>query len=237
MTAAFVNVSTGAADGSGNSVATGALNVTAGNLIAIFVKWEHSNATLDSVTDTAGNTYTVVAGTKVAHSNGDLKTQIAYAENISGEANNVATAHFSNAAVTYKRVAQVQYSGIATSSPLDDVAVGQGTGTATSTGNLTASGAGLLFAGGGEFNVTTWTAGTNYTERAEWGVTGVNSMVEDRVISSGGSYNATATSGTSMDWAMSLAAFKEAGAAPPVPDIIAGPLSAPIVGPLTPIGY
>lgn len=94
------------ATGGESSTTFGSAN-TAGNTIVTLVQWEVSGGptvSLNSVTDSAGNTYTVIPGTYVSSSNGSyaqFATQIAYTTNIAAYTSNSVTPHFSGTAPTY----------------------------------------------------------------------------------------------------------------------------------------
>jgi hypothetical protein len=108
MSIAFISSSVGSNDASGNSLASAALSVTTGNSIIVIVHRWGGTGTPNGVTDTAGNTY-AKCGSDMS-SGSDL---VAYyiAHNVTGHANNVVTASWS-ANATYRRVIQLQYSGM-----------------------------------------------------------------------------------------------------------------------------
>src|SRR5262249_54334480 len=71
---------------------------SAGNLNVVIVGWNSTSATVSSVTDTAGNTYTLAVGPTV-YQDGGLSQAIYYAKNIaSAGAGNAVTVRFSAAA-------------------------------------------------------------------------------------------------------------------------------------------
>lgn len=108
MAIEFVNSSVGTRDDTGTSLDTGALSVTAGNtIIAIVHRWSGSG-TPNGVTDTAGNTY-VKCGSDMVNGDDCVSFYVAY--NITGHASNVVLASWSSS-VGYRRVLQLQYSGM-----------------------------------------------------------------------------------------------------------------------------
>jgi hypothetical protein len=105
---AYINSSIGSNDGSDSSLSSAALSVTAGNtIIVIMHRWGGSGLP-NGVTDTAGNIY-AKCGSDMS-SGSDL---VAYyiAHNITGHSANVVQATW-DASVTYRRVIQLQYSGL-----------------------------------------------------------------------------------------------------------------------------
>lgn len=122
----LINATTGSADTGANSLAATAANHTAGNLIVVGVVWS-GNFTSSVPTDTAGNTY--VSTTFKANNGTTDHVEVFYAKNITGNASNIVTAHFSGSA-TFRRIMAYQYSGCDTTAPFT---AGEG-GTAVATG-------------------------------------------------------------------------------------------------------
>jgi hypothetical protein len=202
--------------------------VTAGSLVVIMLSWDSANVNLlTSVTDTAGNTYTIRQRLGSA-------SAYAYAYNVT--AFTVATANFGSA-IGYRGMSGQEFSSsIALSTdPFEadqgrfQSAVGTGTDGATSgAGALTPAAnnalvwcgiANMSAAGSGANYVT---AGTNFTEPA-----GAEHQVSSEVVISS-EYNiqttATARNGSwtstaNNDYVTTMAIFAEPGAAPPGGDI------------------
>jgi hypothetical protein len=179
---------------------------TAGDLNLVVVGWNDTSATVQSVTDSLGNTYVLAAGPV----KGTAVTQsVYYAKNILGGSNSV-TVTF-NQAATYPDVRTLEYKGLNTTSPLDVVAGASGTsgsnavvssGTATTT-----SGSELIFGAGmtgGGFSK----AGTSFTAEV---ITPDGDIAEGEVVSATGSYGATATLGAygSQNWVMQMVTLKQ----------------------------
>ncbi len=188
-----------------NSAATeGALSTpsfaaTAHNLIVAYVLCDAS-LTVNSVTDTAGNSYTNtgVSSTDTSASP-NSKVSVFYAKNISANASNVVTANLSGSS-TWNAVMALQYSGVHLATPYD---TGNGhfntpSSTSIHSGSFTPAAAGELTVAGGvaSFGATTWTNGSGYTFRRAGSVL-LN--VEDDVSCSGGSQTSTATIGTASE--------------------------------------
>ena len=216
MPIAFVNRAVGFEDGPDTTTPLAAQTHTAGNLIVAGVKYE-GTATTITLSDTAGNTYTPLTRQDLpGGAAADMHVQLFYANDILGHASNVITATFS-AARSFIRCCALQYSGCDQSNPFDQEAGGNGTGTSMSTGNITTMQADeVLVAMAGEFTALSgYTPGTNYTERWDGPVDNSlsGSAMEDRIVSSIDTYNATMTQSDSGDWVMALASFKAAAEA------------------------
>lgn len=110
-----------------NTRTTGAFNLTAGNGVAVGVRWETDNGTtISSVADTAGNTYTRVASTLSSIGQFNIEWWICQSA-AAGHATNDVTVTFSSSNPYFKAAAAIQYSGQATSGTVDAVAVGNNT--------------------------------------------------------------------------------------------------------------
>lgn len=122
-------------------------NVTAGNLLVVtHAHWGASGIAISTPTDTLGHTYLPVAAEQSA-GGGLVRLRSFYVANCSGGANTVT---FDAAGTDTVELAVVisEFSGVATSSPLDTTNVGTGTGTAVSSGNVTPSVDNCLLYGG-----------------------------------------------------------------------------------------
>ena len=200
-------------DNTGSAVASTSVsfpsNTAQGDLIVVYVVPNQAN--MITVSDTAGNTFsaassTFYSGTPCAN----IAQEFFYAANIKGGADTVTATLDGSYGLG---VVIVEYSGIATASPLDAQA---GTSSPTScpwnatptsasftlgnTGDLIVSGAAL----NGNAN---WTPGTGYTLR-----TGQNLCfaVDDQVITSTGTYSGNFTTAANMNWVATAVAFKKA---------------------------
>src|SRR3990167_11362323 len=113
MATAFVQSANNKATNVNSLAATFVSNVAAGAVIAVFVKWE-SYAALSTVTDTLGNSYTLVHNPT---GGGGFEIAGAYANSPSGGANAV-TATITGGPANMVVVVH-EISGAATASPLD----------------------------------------------------------------------------------------------------------------------
>jgi len=178
---------------------------TAGDLNVVVVGWNDSTATVSSVRDTSGNAYILAVGPTVQ--TGVATQAIYYAKNIStaSAGANTVTVTFTAAAI-YPDIRIAEYSGLDTVNPLD-VAVGaQGSGTSSNSGAITTTNANDLLIGANLVQTRTSGAGTGYTNRVITSPDG--DILEDRVVTTIGSYAATAPVSPSAQWIMQLVAFK-----------------------------
>jgi hypothetical protein len=185
---------------------------TAGNLNVVVVGWNDTTATLNTVTDKAGNTYQLAVGPSVL--SGALSQAIYYAKNIAaaGANANTVTVTFSVAAV-YPDVRILEYSGLDTSNPFDVGVGASGSSTNSNSGSVTTSATDLVV-GGNTVLTTTTGAGSGFTKRLITSPDG--DIAEDRVTAAG-SYSATAPVSPSAGWVMQMAAFRAAGSPTPTP--------------------
>jgi len=190
--------------------ATFAAAQTAGDLNVVAIGWGSSTVGISSVTDSKGNTYTLAVG-PTTMSGLAATTTIYYAKNIAAAAAgaNTVTVTF-NSAVPFPDIRMAEYSGINTTSPLDVTAAASGTSTLSDSGSATTTNANDLLVGSNWFVLGTTSVGTGYTQREISGWDG--DILEDRIVSSVGAYNATAPITTSSQWLMQMAAFKAASA-------------------------
>jgi hypothetical protein len=168
---------------------------TQNNLIVVGVyTW---GGTVSSVTDTLANSYLpATVGTTPAGN----RLYVYYAINKSSGADTV-TVNLSGGGVMSNIH---EYSGINTTTPLDQKLVSTGTGTTINSGNVTILVPNELIFGyaGVDGNAVTG-PGTTYTLRQN---TGNGELSEDKIVSTAGAYNATATC-PSTTWAGAIVTF------------------------------
>ena len=199
---------------------------TAGNLNVVVVGWNDSTATVSSVVDSKGNTYAIAAAPVVQ--TGTATQAIYYAKNIASAAagTNTVTVTFSVAAVGVDiRIAE--YSGLDQLNPLD-VAVGaQGNSATPDSGFITTTSANDLLIGANLVQTLTTGPGTGFTSRVITSPDG--DILEDRVVTAVGSYDATAPVNPSGLWIMQMVAFRAAGSGVAGPSITSlNPPSGPV---------
>jgi len=210
---AYVQGTSNIGDSGGTITATYTAAQTAGDFNVVVVDWADSTSTVESVTDSEGNTYVAVVGP--TRSTGNDSQQMFYAANISSApANgNIVTVTYSTT-VASPEIRMVEYSGVSTSNPLDASIGASGTGLTMDSGSMTTTNANdILVAANAVYSNTTY-AGSGYTQRV---YSGFEEIIEDDTVSVIGSYNATATQGSSGYWLMQLAAFRAASTGPSAP--------------------
>jgi hypothetical protein len=193
-------------------------NVTAGNLIAVWVKYGTGASVFGSVTDNQGNTYTAVD--TINSTGASLNTlKSFYAKNVAGGATTV-TLNFTGSTGVYPRIMVHEANGCDTSAPLDGHSVLDQAGTTTGTDAIS-TGADTTVADGDlilgftcdELNLgTPVVAGTAYTLRTD-GASSPNNFdhcySESKVQSTHGSVSANfSPSGNVSNYISSMMAFK-----------------------------
>jgi hypothetical protein len=188
-------------------------NVTGGNLIVAAISWDTVASTAVTCSDNQGNTYTTVTNTNDATSTQALA--VCYAPNAAGGATTV-TATFGAASVT-RRISVHEYSGVATTSPVDVSRTNTANGTTaanniTSTAGTTTVANDLIFGAvmeNGTGNATI-TPGTGFTNRR---IVNNELATQDLAQASAGSIASTWTFSTAQRYTAHMVAFKATGAA------------------------
>jgi hypothetical protein len=174
---------------------------TAGNLNVVEVGWNDTTSSVNTVTDSKGNSYVLAVGPTRGTG---LSQSIYYARNIVSGSNTV-TVTFSKAAAAVD-VRILEYSGLDTVSPLDATAGAAGAGTTGNSGAATTHSANELIVGAGMTAGAFTKAGTGFTSRM---ITSPDAdIAEDQITTATGSYSATAATSTSTPWVMQMAAFQ-----------------------------
>jgi hypothetical protein len=178
----------------------------AGGLNVVVVGWGDTTTIVNSVTDSVGNAYTLAVGpTKYSKT---LSQSIYYAKNILGaSAGNVVSVKFSRT-TPYPDVRILQYSGLDTANPLDVTTSAIGTGSICDSGLLNTTGPARMLVAANMVTDHTSTAGVGFTMRAITNPDG--NGAEDRIVTSTGSYSATAGLNQRCDWVMQMVAFRAA---------------------------
>jgi hypothetical protein len=165
---------------------------------------------------------------------GQVNQAIYFAPNIAATNANIVTVRFSVAAV-YPDIRILEYSGLDPVNPLNAVAASTGSSATSSTGTLTTSVPNVLLVAGNIVATTTNGPGPSFTSRM---ITSPNGdIVEDRVVTTAGSYSATASLSSSGIWVMQMVAFKAAilppDSIPPVVSITTPAANATVVSTIT----
>jgi hypothetical protein len=178
-------------------------STTAGNLVVVYGRCL-SSETLNSVTDSAGNTYAIIG--PITNS---TRFYMAYGVQTTGGTTTV-TLTFS--AAGSKRTGADEYhssngSLASNAAAFDATTSGTGTGTAAATSTLTPAATGELIIGATAVGVAaTMTAGTGFTAYSGGGSTAVTSEYK---LSGAATETAPMTISTSAAWVDIAAAFKE----------------------------
>jgi hypothetical protein len=200
-------------------------SVTATNAIAVLCAWKGTSQTLNSVTDTQGNTYTIVANPTTGTYG---RAAMAYAIARSSAADTV-SCNFSTAAMG-KSIVVHEVSGVDTSLPLDGHrmtvrnAPGSGANAITS-GSITTTAAGdyiLGFTFNSSANQADWSAGTGFTMRQNLRLGSYTAASEDAIQSAPGPVAATFTATVAGfgEFITGILAFQPGlGAPPPEPTL------------------
>jgi IPT/TIG domain len=207
----FVQVKAATPQTASSSVAvTYSAAQTAGNLNVVEVGWNDTTSSVNTVTDSRGNSYVLAVGPTRGTG---LSQSIYYARNIVSGSNTV-TVTFSKAAAAVD-VRILEYSGLDTVSPLDATAGAAGTGTTGNSGAATTHSANELIVGAGMTAGAFTKAGTGFTSRM---ITSPDAdIAEDQITTATGSFSATASTSTSAAWVMQMAAFQASAHALPQP--------------------
>jgi len=194
---------------------------TAGNLNVVIIGWADATTTVQSVTDTAGNTYNLAFNPTVGTG---LSQAIYYAKNIIAAVSNTVTVTFSLAAQS-PDVRILEYSGIDPVTALDSGGGRAGTGTALGSGSVTTTNVVELIVGAATVGGAVTGAGRGFTTVA---ITPNGANVEHLIGQQGGVIDATATQGSSANWVMQAVAFEQAGTLPDFSMTVSPPSTASV---------
>jgi len=179
---------------------------TLGNTNILAIGWNNATSNITSVTDSAGNVYQlaapVVRGTGVSQA-------IYYAKNIKAAAAGANTVSVTfNTATPFVDLRATEYSGLDANNPLDVAHSASGTGAVANSGAATTTASRTLIFGAGTTTGAFTAAGSGFTSRI---ITQPDlDIAEDKLVTTSGSYNATASLVGSAAWVMQMVAFKAA---------------------------
>ncbi len=192
---------------------------TVGNFNVVVVGWNDTTSTVQSITDSAGNSYSLAIGPT---SGTGLRQSIYYAANIKGGSNTV-NVIFSQTAL-YPDVRILEYQGV---SVIDVKAGASGNSATANSGSATTTIANELIFGAATVSSGVTGAGSGFTTRIITSQDGDNA--EDEVVTTKGSYSATAPLSPSAAWVMQMVTFAASSA--PAPTVAAvSPGSGPAAG-------
>jgi hypothetical protein len=200
----FIQVASATPPSTATVSATYATAQTAGDLNIVAVGWNDTVATVQSVKDSAGNSYSLAIGPTKGSG---LQESIYYAANIVGGSNTVTVTFNQSAADPDVRI--LEYRGVTT---LDAKAGASGSSTAANSGSATTTSANELIFGADMVATNTGAAGSGFTSRI---ITKRGDIAEDKVVTTAGSNSATATVNGSGPWIMQMATFAAAAGAVP----------------------
>ncbi len=164
-----------------------------------------TGATISSVVDSEGNSYSLAAG-PFANSSGASAVSIYVAPGIKAGPNTV-TVNFSGN--TWSEIQVAEYAGI---TALDVSTINRGSGNAQSSGSATTTSANDILVSYVEISASgSPTAGNGFTKRItpSW-----NSGLEDRSVLSAGSYSATWSENSASNWVCAMVALKTTHSSP-----------------------
>jgi len=170
---------------------------TAGNLNIVVVGWNDATSAVTSVTDSQLNTYLRAVGPTQGTG---LSQSIYYASNIK-RGSNMVTVTFDNT-VQFPDIRVLEYSG---ADALDVTAEASGNSDTSSSGSATTTQPNELIFGANTVATTTQGPGNGFTSRVITSPDG--NIAEDMVVSTAGSYSATASLTSSGPWVMQMATF------------------------------
>jgi len=153
---------------------------TAGDLNVVVVGWNDTVASVQSVSDSAGNVYSRAIGPTTG---AGLQQSIYYAPNIAG-GNNTVTVQFNQPAV-YPDIRILEYQGV---SAVDVTTGTSGNGTTASSGTATTKSANELIFGAATVGSYVSGAGAGFTARIITSPDG--DIAEDEVVTTTGNYSA-----------------------------------------------
>ncbi len=177
----------------------------AGDLNVIAVGWSDSKASVSTVTDTAGNVYTLAVGpTSIS---GVASQSIYYAKNIAAAAAgaNTLTVTFSTSAV-YPDIRILEYSGADPVNPVDVTVANSGNSGTSSSGSVTTTNPTDLLFGANLVQTETTGPGSGFTSRLLTSPDG--DIAEDTMVTAAGTYAATAPLSPASQWIMQMVAFR-----------------------------
>jgi phosphodiesterase/alkaline phosphatase D-like protein len=195
---------------------------TGGDLNVVVVGWNDASATVQSVTDTKGNVYSRAVGPTVIA--GTATQSIYYAANIAPAAANANSVTVTlNAPAVNADIRIAEYSGVATANPVDVAAAAQGSGAISDSGAVMTTSPNGLLVGANTVQTHATGPGVSYTQRVITSPDG--DLLEDRVVTSTGSYDATAPISPAGWWIMQMVAFRAASADTQAPTAPGTPVS------------
>jgi len=174
----------------------------AGNLNVVAIGWNDTVATVQSVTDSRGNSYSRAVGPTTGTA---LRQVIYYAKDIAAGSNTVNVTF--NQAATHPDVRILEYQGVSTLDVTSGASGSSGSNAIVSSGAASTAVANELIFGAGMTSGGFSGPGANFNKEI---ITARGDIAEDRTLSGTGSYSATGVLGAygTQNWIMQMAVFK-----------------------------
>lgn len=167
------------------------------NLLICWLSYNSATESISSITDTLGNTYAKAVGPLTGTGTiAGYRQEIWYAANTIGGAGLNVTATLSSTFNASKDISCHEYSGAATSSPIDQVVEATGTSANATTANMTTTSANQMIFSAIIYEGT-GTGGAGHTQRSSLHT----NCSQDRIVGAAGSYNASFTNLGTETWA------------------------------------
>lgn len=161
---------------------------TINNLNVVVVSWNDVSAQVQAVTDTTGNVYQRAIGPTVRSTTASQSLYYAVNRATTAPAANTVTVTFT-ATASAPEVRIAEYSGTDPLQPFDVAVGGAGNSSSSSSGSATIRNSNDLLVGANWASGASTGAGSSYVARM---ITTPGDILEDRVVTSTGSYSATA---------------------------------------------
>jgi len=168
------------------------------SLNIVIVGWVNTHS-VTSVTDATGNTYQPAGGDVTLNG---MNQALYYACGVAATSTNTVTVTFDSQLQGDVRI--LEYSGLRATGCFDQIAPNSGSSSPDTSGTATTTFAYELLVASNTTSKSTTGADPAFTSR---GFTAFNYVIEDRVVTSVGSYSASATQNGSGDWVMQIATF------------------------------
>jgi Concanavalin A-like lectin/glucanases superfamily/Chitobiase/beta-hexosaminidase C-terminal domain/IPT/TIG domain/Fibronectin type III domain len=181
---------------------------TSSDLNVVVVGWNDTTNAVSSVTDSKGNSYTLAVGPTTI--GGVASQSIYYAKNIAAATAgaNIVKVTFSGAAA-FPDIRILEYAGVDPNTPVDVTSASTGNSASSASAAVTTLNANDLLFGANLVQTLTSAAGSGFTSRMITSPDG--DIAEDRLVTTVGSYSASATVSPAAQWIMQMVAFRGAG--------------------------
>lgn len=191
----------------GSPVTFSPASITAGNLVIVSVSAGGGITSIDSVTDSLGNTYTPVLGSQVWHTSGTWVDRTFYSNATTGGASPTLTVNFTGTSTQFRMVSVSEYSfnggTHATPDGASSVGIQSNTASPANSGSIVTTGTDLLY-GFGDWSTVVLSAPAGWTARNP-----TQATTFDFLNQASGTYSFQPTYTGSQTWSALIVAFKE----------------------------